>query len=374
MHVAIFGGGVAGMPIANTLFKTVPRHLNLQVTLVDPKPYMEVNWASVRSMFDESMRHSHILSRDEWIKEYSVSFICAKLISLSQTSATLDNNETISFDIAIVAVGSHTQTTILHPENPVSEVKARCQDLYEEGEKLLSAKSILIIGGGGIGCDFAGDIATFASHKKNAQSHPQITLVHSNAHLIPELSDSAGAKMNQKIQSLGVKVILNDRAEEKDGKWVLEKTGEAIEADIVIKSIGVYPHNDFMKQGGLEDTLDEKGWIKTNEFFRVPGTNGRIFAVGDCSTTHAKKGSTALANKPIVAHNVKLSLLAISEKKNLDQLSDQMKPKTEVNTYVATAGPQAGVAMTALCNDTFFLPWLKNRTMFIFKVKSEAGL
>jgi hypothetical protein len=41
---------------------------------------------------------------------------------------------------------------------------------------------------------------------------------------------------------------------------------------------------------------------------------------------------------------------------------------------LATVGPKDGVASTPLGHTQFLLPTLKNKTMFLFRVKSDLGL
>jgi hypothetical protein len=53
----------------------------------------------------------------------------------------------------------------------------------------------------------------------------------------------------------------------------------------------------------------------------------------------------------------------------------KMRKALEMSSvYVATIGKQTGVAMTPMCHTQFFLPWIKNSTMFLFKPKGDLGL
>jgi apoptosis-inducing factor 2 len=84
----------------------------------------------------------------------------------------------------------------------------RIQHLEQDGQRLLDAESVLVVGGGLIGVETAGDLAYFAAAEGKTL---EITLVHSGQTLIPEFAECASHMVYKKSTKLGVKVILNDK-------------------------------------------------------------------------------------------------------------------------------------------------------------------
>lgn len=371
MHVLVVGGGLAGLSSAAKLRKSMR---DLQITLVEPKAYVEIAWASIRALFDPSVADANLMDLAAWVTKHGVTHVRSSVISLSRTSAKLANGENIPFDVCLVATGARTNVPALGRGGLVGEgtLSERRDMLTKEGKKLLDAGSVLVVGGGAIGAEFAGDIAAYAQREGKKIA---VTLVHSGEHLVPELNVAGGAKVKAKLEKLGVKVALKERAVEKRGVWTLAGSGERIEADQVVMSIGIQPCNGFFEEGGLRSCLNDGGWIKVDQYFRVEGTEGKIFAMGDCCTEQANTGRDAFVNKAIVAQNIRVTMEAIEEKKPLDGLETSMKSgKPGPPVYVITTGPNGGVAGTPIGNITFLLPGFKNKTMFTFRAKTELGI
>lgn len=49
-------------------------------------------------------------------------------------------------------------------------------------------------------------------------------------------------------------------------------------------SICIQPCNGFCDKGRLGSYFNEAMWVKVDELFRVEGTRGRAFSVGNCCT------------------------------------------------------------------------------------------
>lgn len=119
--------------------------------------------------------------------------------------------------------------------------------------------------------------------------------------------------------------------------------------------------------------LNDKGWVEVDDYFRVKGTHGKIFSIGDCCTLLPNSGSQVLGNVPVLGKNIKTVLDSIQGGKSLAEL----KLKAHVHgpeVYVNTVGPKDGVAYTSMCFIQFLLPAFKNKTFFFFKAKADLGL
>jgi NADH dehydrogenase FAD-containing subunit len=197
----------------------------------------------------------------------------------------------------------------------------------------------------------AGEIAARADKGKI-----DITLVHSGAHLCPEMNDKAAAMVKAQLEGLGVKVLLNECATKGDGDVYTLKSGATIVAESVITTTGFYACNDFMKD--LPGALNAKGFIQTNDSFVVPGGQGKIFAMGDCCTTLPNAGKELLENVSVMGHNVTVALDGGDTTK---LKSFKLGPPI----VTATTGPNSGVFSIGNMASTRIVPWVKNSSKYL---------
>ncbi|KAL7576074.1 hypothetical protein ACA910_000856 [Epithemia clementina (nom. ined.)] len=169
----------------------------------------------------------------------------------------------------------------------------RKAQLKQEGEKLISANSVVIIGGGIVGCELAGDLASERrqrkkySHDNKQNSDINVTLIHSGSSLASkELGPRASQMVLGNLHDSGVRVIFNEKATivEKQAqpdkntlavRKVCCSSGLTLEANEVLVTTGQTPINDFLDP--TWSSVDEKGWIQVDDYFRIKGAGGHIF-------------------------------------------------------------------------------------------------
>jgi len=311
--------------------------------------------------FESWVAEGSLQPLEPWCKKKNVEHVRQFVSKLSLSEATLDNGETIPFDVCVITTGATTEWSGLGRGLPSDDGsrESRLKKLEDVGKKFLNADSVLVIGGGLIGTELAGDIGGYS---KKAGTPTKVTLVHSGDHLCPEMvGNKAPQTVKKQLEKNGVRVVLNEKAVEKDGKYVLSKSGEVIEAEEVVMTTGIQPITGFMKEGGLDKLLTEEGWIETDEYFKVKGTNNKIFSFGDSCTTLPNSAVHLLENIAIIGFNIKASL---------DGSSKLKKFATAPTAIIATTGPATGVMYGGKGFYTKrMLPFFKNKTMFHFRVK-----
>jgi dihydrolipoamide dehydrogenase len=119
-------------------------------------------------------------------------------------------------------------------------------------------KSILIVGGGVIGCEFASIFRQFGS---------EVTVVEMMEQLLPSEDTEIAKKLEQIFKKRGIKVFTGTKAEQ-----IKEK------AEKTLVSVGRSPNTEGI---GIEDIGIEcnRGWIKVDGNFRTNVKN--IYAAGD---------------------------------------------------------------------------------------------
>lgn len=145
-------------------------------------------------------------------------------------------------------------------------------------------KSIIIVGGGVIGCEFASIFKTLGS---------EITIVEMMERLLPGEDEEISSKITQVFKKKGISVHTKVSAEKVEkgsgGVRVGLSTGSAVSAEKMLVCVGRSPNHggiDFEKLG--IEFRGDKRWIKVDGYFR---TNiGNIYAAGDV------KGGALLAH------------------------------------------------------------------------------
>lgn len=144
--------------------------------------------------------------------------------------------------------------------------------------------TLIIIGGGVIGCEMAAAWSRFGSI---------VTIVEQQEHLVPTFDEDISREMERQFSRRGIEVLTGRQVERflqtADGRPVLRlKTGEELDADVILVSAGRTP--DLSCLGVLADKLDyERGKIMVDEYCRTSLDN--IYACGD------------ITNRSILAHS-----------------------------------------------------------------------
>ncbi len=167
------------------------------------------------------------------------------------------------FDFTIVAAGAKKPKMLPVPgiENAVSALEFLCLAKKTGVKKnLLHPSKIVIIGAGNVGCDVATE-----AHRLGAESITMID-VQKPAFFGKEKKDAEAAGAVVKWPCFTKKIT-------KQG--VVLNTGDILEADTVVVSIGDVPDLDFLGK----DIAIRHGFAAVDEFNRT--SDPRVFAVGD---------------------------------------------------------------------------------------------
>ena len=162
-------------------------------------------------------------------------------------------------------------------------------------------KSLVIIGGGPIGCEFA--------HVFSAAG-TDVTIVQRNVRLLPKEDEDISAFILEQLTSHGVRVLLNKTTVSvscRDGKKQLviqdKASGEytTVVADEILVAPGIRPMTDLLHVEKASVRTDERGFILTNEFLETSAEG--IWAIGDVNG-QAPFRHKANHEAEILAHNL----------------------------------------------------------------------
>ena len=159
------------------------------------------------------------------------------------------------------------------------------------------AEKVVIVGGGAVGCEMAGEIVEKYRDKT-------VTIIHSGPYLV---TNRFGEKFQNIVQEnlkyQDIKVVMNERAsnlydltlDKFVKQTVTTEKGQEFEADIVLKCTGLRPNISLTKSVFGDNKLDEFGRLKVDEILQVIGEDS-VYAIGDCCNTDEEKMAAHAGN------------------------------------------------------------------------------
>ncbi len=194
-----------------------------------------------------------------------------KLSSPNSVDVVLNNSDKVRIDAKniIIATGAYAGSVppfILDGEGVIDNIG------------ILSLKeipsSLLIVGGGVVGSEFANIFATFGS---------EVTIIEILPRILSTEDQDVSKVILKSLEKKGVKVLTNTTAQDvikKDGKFICKTSdGQEIKADKILISVGRKPLTDNIGLEVVGIKTDPKGFILVDSFLRTNIPN--IYAVGD---------------------------------------------------------------------------------------------
>ncbi|MCG2620742.1 FAD-dependent oxidoreductase [Arthrobacter sp. I2-34] len=138
-------------------------------------------------------------------------------------------------------------------------------------------RSIIILGGGYVGCEFADLLNTLGV---------EVTIVHHGSHLLSREDDDIAVAVEKGFDDAGIQLRTGATAERisraADGTVsVALSTGGQVSADEVLVALGRTPVTGGLGLEGIGVELTERGFIKTDAYLRT--TAGGVWAAGDAA-------------------------------------------------------------------------------------------
>lgn len=228
------------------------------------------NWGKMQNRKDEVIvklrKGIGSLLKSAGVKTFNgtASFLDRKSIVINGGD---DNGTRITADNFIIASGSESLVPGFIPES--SRVLTSTE--------LLSIKdipeSLLILGGGVIGCEFACLFAELGT---------KVTVVEMLPNILPVVDKEIGRVLTAKMKQAGIEILTGEAMSDikATAKGVSGKVGgKTLKADYLLVSIGRKAVSDNLNLAAAGVKRDERGWVPVNEYCKtnVPS----IYAIGD---------------------------------------------------------------------------------------------
>ncbi|MBK7183510.1 MAG: dihydrolipoyl dehydrogenase [Bacteroidetes bacterium] len=185
-------------------------------------------------------------------------------------------------------------------------------NLPQDGKKIIGyrealtlpkmPKSMVVVGSGAIGSEFAYFYATMGT---------KVTLVEFMPNIVPVEDTEVSKQLERSFKKIGVDVMVESSVESVDTKGadckvkIKTKAGEKIiDAEIVLSAVGIQANIENI---GLEETgiATDKGKILTNAYYQtnIPG----YYAIGDCvggqALAHVASAEGIICVEKIAGHH-----------------------------------------------------------------------
>lgn len=333
-HVVIFGGGIAGAKLAKELSN------GARVTLVDPNDYFEVPMAAPRNLVKPAFAEQSIIPFAAALPQ--VTHVRGKLVEMAENQGWVETAEgqrvQLGGDVNVLATGSFFSNPLMRANGATEMERQRFYRDYQQ--RIDGANKVLIVGGGPIGVEVAGEIS---------ESYPDkaITIVESGPRLLGGTSAEASAHATSVLEQRGVTIITGERVQSSTStpQEVFSPAGQAhtsagkvIPYDLIIWCVGGRPNTGYMRPQ-LAHLLTAQGRIRVTPQLRVEGSE-TLFALGDITDLDENKMAWHITSQ------VEHALVNVRRVLGGERQSSRLvahKPQTGNPMMAVSLGSQQGV-------------------------------
>ncbi|CAG8778520.1 43249_t:CDS:2 [Gigaspora margarita] len=361
-NIVIVGGGYGGIAVATKL--ELALHKTHQIILIERKTHFYHAIGGLRTVVEDGFENKVIIPYDNLFK-HGGKVLHATVTTIHKNEVIVDTETElgthIPFKYLIIATGSNqskpAKMTADNKEEGIAEIIA-------QREAVKNANKILIIGGGPVGIELAGEIASVYQDK-------EVTLIHSENHLLTDkfpkkLTDS----LAKQLKELNVKLIFGEKvilpsSGIGDGLSPLTletDKGTQIDSDVQFVAFGAKPNTEVIK------TLDQSIIEQNTTLVKVKPTlqlehddYAHIFALGDITNIkETKLAYRAILHADVISKNI----IAFINNKKLAEYS----PGPEA--MLVPIGKDKGAAVLPIGNmvvGSFITKNLKGKTLMVDK-------
>lgn len=317
--IVIIGGGAGGLELATSLGHKLGRKKKAEIILVDRnhshlwKPLLhEVATGSLDDGVDALSYLAHA-------RNHGFTFQIGSLTDIDRENQTIrlaeicdENGEMlvpvrdIAYDTLVMALGSTSndfgtpgvKDNCIFLDNPHQAHRFHNEMLnlflkFSASSDKQKKVNIAIVGGGATGVELSAEL-----HNAVKQLHSygfegldsealNVTLVEAGERILPALPPRISAAAHNELTKLGVRVLTQTMVTSADKNGLNTKSGEFIDADLMVWAAGIKAP-DFMKEiAGLEtNRINQLVVEPTLQTTRDPN----IYAIGDCASCPQPSG------------------------------------------------------------------------------------
>ncbi|KSW11543.1 hypothetical protein CF15_01520 [Pyrodictium occultum] len=208
-----------------------------------------------------------------------VSLVAKRATAVEEGRIRLEDGETIDFDYAVIAAGARPAFYGVPGAEELSltvygaEEAWRLGGMIEEGR----IQSMVVVGAGFVGVEVAAEALWLA---RRLGRELRVTLVDMLQEPLQLLGNEKASRLARRLlEEMGAGFRMGQPVTRVYEGGVELKDGSRVEGDVVIWSAG-------LRGPGIEaprEALARGGFLRVDEYLRVPGLGGRVYAAGDAT-------------------------------------------------------------------------------------------
>lgn len=295
-RVVVVGGGYGGASLARQL------DADLDVVLVEPKDAFVHSSAALRAVVDATWQDRVFFPYDRLLTRGHVVQDWARRVSPRRV--TISPFESIDADYLVLATGTAYPFPAKFLEDEADVAIARLARLREA---LQHTERVLLVGGGPVGLELAGELTA-------AFPHLQVTVVDRAEDILtvgdylPELREAVRSQLAERGVEFLTGAPLAYPPPVDVGihhPFTVETTTRVpIEAQMWFRCFGARPMTDYLDED-LAAARRPDGRLRVTETLNVVGQD-RVFAIGDITDLpESKRASVAVDHATVVAQNIR---------------------------------------------------------------------
>ena len=381
-NIVVLGASFAGLGVAHGILKAIPSlesqtKKQYKVTLIADSTHFWFTIGAPRAMLKPypTSNDDSFIPISKGLSQYppeQVEFVHARLTgldpdkrqvfykSMNEEQEVSDDISSLQFDTLVVTVGSSGDSPVYSYKGSHVPTLNAYKDIQA---RLPSAKTVVVVGGGSAGTETAGELG--ALHGKNTSEPKDITILSGGERLLPALRPAIGARAQEMLTALGVKVEHNLRLTNSEklpggGEELTLSDGSTRTVDILLVATGRYPASSFLPNS----LLDEKKKVIVDPYMRIPSIES-AYAAGDIASNSPGGALTVTTQAPATVVNVIAELSGKGKGK-------QWKPMTTKEMQIVPVGPSGGVgAIFGWWLPSFAVKMIKSKN-FMFPMANQT--
>jgi pyruvate/2-oxoglutarate dehydrogenase complex dihydrolipoamide dehydrogenase (E3) component len=239
-------------------------------------------------------------SQVEWLEKQGAALVRGTATVLEPGLVRADGRD-LPYDDLLVATGSRP---VVPPIEGLDEVEAWGS---REGTSASEVpESLLVVGGGAVGCELAQVYRRLGA---------RVTLVQSDERLLPRLEAETAEILADSLREEGVDIRFGERGrrvERDDGGFRLElDDGETLEAERLLVATGRRPNVEGLGLEALGCTIEKRGIVVDERLNAAPGVWAAGDVTGVAQFTHVGKYQARIAAANVAGNDQQADYRAI---------------------------------------------------------------
>jgi len=262
IRLVVIGGGIAGAE----LVRTASSKKALDITLIDPKPRLEVQALYPEYLVGKAKLEDMTAPLYPFCQRVGANFINDRALNLKGGRVICTRWE-VEYDVLVIASG--TQQNYFGIEGTERTFSINTLNETISARQFIERKSpekVMVIGSGLTGIETALVLADSLD--------ASIYLIEAKDRLLPQFPPGVSSQVQKWLSSKDVKLLTCSTVSKVGQEMVTFSDGNSMDYDMAIWTAGIKPSE-------LVESLDlpkHQGWLQTDPYLRV---RDEIFALGD---------------------------------------------------------------------------------------------